>query len=64
METGRFFQIKNDIEDCFGDPQETGKVGTDIEEGKCTWLIAICLQRASSDQLKIIENCYGQKGAV
>ena len=33
----------------------TGKVGTDIEENKCTWLIVQALERVSRPQLEIIK---------
>lgn len=34
----------------YGEQNATGKVGTDIEEGKCSWLIATALEKASSEQ--------------
>jgi len=33
----------------------TGKVGTDIEENKCTWLIVQALARANDEQRAILE---------
>lgn len=41
--------------DCYGDPKVTGKVGTDIEESKCSWLIVQALTRANADQRKTLE---------
>lgn len=35
----------------------TGKVGTDIEENKCCWLVIQALQLASPEQKKILEVC-------
>lgn len=42
--------------------QVTGKVGTDIQDGKCSWLAVVCMQRASEDQKNIMRECYGQDG--
>lgn len=32
-----------------------GKIGTDIEDGKCSWLAVVALQKVNAQQKKIME---------
>ena len=52
---GEYFQIQDDYLDCYGDPKVIGKIGRDIEENKCSWLVVQALLKATPDQKKILE---------
>eukprot|EP00343_Euplotes_focardii_P011072 CAMPEP_0205831482 /NCGR_PEP_ID=MMETSP0206-20130828/44195_1 /ASSEMBLY_ACC=CAM_ASM_000279 /TAXON_ID=36767 /ORGANISM="Euplotes focardii, Strain TN1" /LENGTH=89 /DNA_ID=CAMNT_0053136165 /DNA_START=57 /DNA_END=323 /DNA_ORIENTATION=+ len=61
MELGHKFQIQDDYLDCYGDPEAIGKVGTDIMDHKCTWLVMKALQKVTKEQRQILENHYGKE---
>jgi farnesyl diphosphate synthase len=59
LELGEKFQIEDDYLDCFQDPKVLGKVGTDITDFKCSWLVAKALLLCSPQQRRVLEECYG-----
>ncbi|XP_013105089.2 farnesyl pyrophosphate synthase-like [Stomoxys calcitrans] len=61
LEMGYLYQVQNDVLDCFGNPKITGKIGTDIEENKCSWLAVECLRQANEEQQRTLVDCYGKK---
>ena len=60
---GQLFQEQDDYLDVFGDPTVTGKVGTDVVDGKTTWIFAYALARADDVQRTELLQHYGSKEA-
>ncbi|KAL1916091.1 uncharacterized protein VTP21DRAFT_6095 [Calcarisporiella thermophila] len=58
---GEYFQIQDDYLDCYGSPEVIGKIGTDIEDNKCSWLVNQALIRASPEHRQLLEENYGRK---
>ena len=52
---GSLFQVQDDYLDAYGDPAVIGKVGTDIEDNKCSWMICTVLQHASEEQKEVVK---------
>ncbi|KAL9100459.1 MAG: hypothetical protein Q9163_004170 [Psora crenata] len=59
--TGVYFQVQDDYLDVYGSPEQIGKIGTDIQDNKCSWPINEALSIASPEQRKILEENYGRK---
>mmetsp|Transcript_32544 Transcript_32544/g.37908 ORF Transcript_32544/g.37908 Transcript_32544/m.37908 type:complete len:431 (+) Transcript_32544:80-1372(+) len=57
---GEYFQIQDDFLDCFGDPKTIGKVGTDIQDNKCSWMVLQALERVDKSQRELVQQNYGQ----
>ena len=60
---GQFFQIQDDFLDLYGDPAITGKIGTDIEDNKCSWLIVQALKLCNADDRQVLSENYGFSNA-
>jgi len=57
---GEYFQVQDDYLDCYGDPEVIGKVGTDIRDNKCGWLINMALQTCTPAQREVLEKNYAK----
>uniref|UniRef100_A0A673HHR4 Farnesyl pyrophosphate synthase n=1 Tax=Sinocyclocheilus rhinocerous TaxID=307959 RepID=A0A673HHR4_9TELE len=53
----------DDYLDCYGDPTVTGKIGTDIQDNKCSWLVVTALGIMTPEQRAELEACYGHSDA-
>lgn len=58
---GEYFQFQDDYLDNFGLPEHIGKIGTDIKDNKCSWLVNKALQISTPEQRKILDSHYGHK---
>ncbi|KAE8384153.1 isoprenoid synthase domain-containing protein [Aspergillus alliaceus] len=58
LEIGEYFQIQDDV---FGDPKETGNIGTDIRDNKCTWILIQALRLCNTDQRQMLIDSYGKR---
>ncbi|WAR03500.1 FPPS-like protein [Mya arenaria] len=59
LKMGQYFQVQDDYLDCYGAPDVIGKIGTDIQDNKCSWLVVTALSRASPHQVQILQTNYG-----
>ncbi|KAL6929123.1 glycerol channel [Hanseniaspora valbyensis] len=60
---GEYFQIQDDYLDCFGKPEDIGKIGTDIQDNKCSWVVNTALKLANPEQRKVLDENYGVKNS-
>jgi farnesyl diphosphate synthase len=60
---GEYFQVQDDYLDCYGSPEVIGKIGTDIQDNKCGWLVIQALLKATPKQRKVLEKNYGRHDA-
>ncbi|RWS22043.1 bifunctional GPPS/FPPS isoprenyl diphosphate synthase precursor-like protein, partial [Leptotrombidium deliense] len=57
---GILFQAQDDYIDVYGDSNETGKIGTDIKNGKCTWIVVTALTMMNEHQRKLFQHHFGK----
>jgi farnesyl diphosphate synthase len=58
---GEYFQVQDDYLDCYGDPTHIGKIGTDIQDNKCGWLVNKALELISPEERALLDQNYGRK---
>ncbi|KAK2748541.1 Farnesyl pyrophosphate synthetase [Myotisia sp. PD_48] len=61
---GKYFQAQDDFLDVFGKPEQIGKIGTDIQDNKCSWVVNTALSICSAEQRKVLDESYGRKDAT
>ncbi|MCU1688308.1 MAG: Polyprenyl synthetase [Pseudonocardiales bacterium] len=58
---GQAFQLRDDVLGVFGDPAVTGKpAGDDLREGKRTLLVALAMERATTEQRAVLTAGIGR----
>ncbi|KAK8798795.1 hypothetical protein WA158_007879 [Blastocystis sp. Blastoise] len=58
---GELFQIQDDYLDFYADPKKLGKVGTDVEEGKCSWMYVTLLSVCNKEDEELCRHIYADK---
>lgn len=61
MAMGLVFQARDDFLDVYGDSNVTGKIGTDIQDNKCTWLSVEAMLRCDVEQKQALVDNYGKQ---
>lgn len=61
MVMGIYFQAQDDYLDCYGTPEQIGKIGTDIQDKKCGWLFVHAYHSlAGKEQKAVFDKVYGK----
>jgi farnesyl diphosphate synthase len=58
---GLVFQSRDDFLDVYGDAKVTGKVGTDIQENKCSWLSVQAMMHCDTEKKRALMDSYGSQ---
>jgi len=61
---GDYFQAQDDFLDWSAPPEILGKIGTDIQDNKCSWVVNTALKKATPEQRQILDENYGRKDAA
>lgn len=61
---GEYFQVQDDYLDAYAPPEVLGKIGTDIQDNKCSWLVVQAMKKASPAQLATLKANYGKHDAA
>ncbi|KAM9982664.1 hypothetical protein ACTFIZ_007182 [Dictyostelium cf. discoideum] len=56
---GVYYQAQDDFLDCYGLPEVFGKIGRDIEENKCSWMICQAILNGTPEQVNLLKKHYG-----
>lgn len=59
MLMGEYFQVQDDVMDVYTPSEKLGKVGTDIQDAKCSWLAVTFLATAPADKVAAFKANYG-----
>jgi farnesyl diphosphate synthase len=57
---GEYFQVQDDYLDCYADAEVLGKIGTDIQDSKCSWLVVQALSLCNAEQRTLLKSNYGK----
>ena len=65
IKMGVYFQAQDDYLDCYGTPEQIGKIGTDIESKKCGFLFChayngLTTPKITPEQKKLLDDKYGK----
>lgn len=65
IKMGVYFQAQDDFLDCYGTPEQIGKIGTDIESKKCGFLFCNAYNGLTSPKItpaqkKLLDDKYGK----
>ncbi|KNC48109.1 geranyltranstransferase [Thecamonas trahens ATCC 50062] len=60
VDMGVYFQVQDDFLDWWQDPEVLGKVGTDIQDNKCSWPVVTVLDKCSAADRAVLEKHYAR----